>query len=293
MTQPFQWRSEREQLLLKEARTLPYETLPDGSELVMHLYLPRDSDEGGLRPGFLFFHSGAWDRGSIIQFAPQALYYAERGAVCGLVEYRNRGSHPGSCPTDALRDGRAAIHTLRRHAASYHLDPSRIVAVGGGAGANIAAGAAMGVTLPEGDPAHNEAVARPDAAILFSAILDLHKGGYGYDAFTDAAEARLASLSRSIAADMPPLLLLHGTADRLVPCEEAAEFVGKMQRHHNVCELAAFEGRDGNFYNFNVDPVSYEASLVTMDDFLDRHGLFRKGETHESPQIISWRERDY
>ena len=75
--------------------------------------------------------------------------------------------------------------------------------------------------------------------------------------------------------------------------EEAAEFVGKMQRHHNVCELAAFEGRDGNFYNFNVDPVSYEASLVTMDDFLDRHGLFRKGETHESPQIISWRERDY
>lgn len=293
MTQPFQWRSEREQLLLKEARTLPYETLPDGSELVMHLYLPRDSDEDGLRPGFLFFHSGAWDRGSIIQFAPQALYYAERGAVCGLVEYRNRGSHPGSCPTDALRDGRAAIHTLRRHAASYHLDPSRIVAVGGGAGANIAAGAAMGVTLPEGDPAHNEAAARPDAAILFSTILDLHKGGYGYDAFTDAAEARLASLSRSIAADMPPLLLLHGTADRLVPCEEAAEFVGKMQRHHNVCELAAFEGRDGNFYNFNVDPVSYEASLVTMDDFLDRHGLFRKGETHESPQIISWRERDY
>lgn len=284
---------EREQLLLKSAKPLRYETLEDGGELVMHLYLPRDLREGALRPGFLFFNSGAWDRGSIIQFAPHALYYVDRGAICGLVEYRNRSTHPGSCPTDALRDGRSAILTFRQHAESLHLDPTRVFAVGGGAGANIAASAAMGITLPGTDSILNATTTRPDAAILFSAILDIHKGDYGYDSFTDAAEARLASLSRYIAADMPPLLLLHGTADRLVPCEEGTAFAARMKRHQNVCELVEFEGRDQNFYNLNVDPASYEASLATMDDFLDRHGLLPKGENHESPQIISWRENDY
>lgn len=293
MTKAFQWSGEREQLLLKNAKQLSYETLGDGRELVVYLYLPPEPSEGGSHPGFLFFNSGAWDRGSVIQFAPQALYYVGRGAICGLVEYRNRGSHPGSCPIDALRDGRSAIHTLRQHAASLHLDPTRVVVVGGGAGANIAAGAAMGIPLPGCDPALNAATARPDAAILFSAILDIEKGGYGYDSFSDEAEARLASLSRHVNTGSPPLLLLHGTADRLVPLEDAAEFADKMKRHHNVCELAEFEGRDGNFYNFNVDPVSYEASLATMDDFLDRHGLLMKGENHEGPQIISWREQDY
>ncbi len=293
MTKAFNWMNEREKLLLKSAKPLPYQALEDGRELVIHLYLPRDLREGEPRPGFLFFNSGAWGRGSIIQFAPQALYYVDRGAICGLVEYRNRSSHPESRPTDALRDGRAAIHCLRQHADSLHLDPARVIVVGGGAGANIAASAAMRVSLPGSDASINAATARPDAAILFSAILDINKGGYGYDQFTDAAEARLASLSRAIDSGMPPMLLIHGTADRIVPCEDVAEFAAKMERRRNVCELAEFEGRDQNFYNLNVDPASYEASLATMDDFLDRHGLLKKGKNHESPHLISWREKDY
>ncbi len=90
--------NEREKLLLKSARTLPYMTLQDGDERSIHFFLPKDFKEGPPRPVFLFFNSGAWDRGNVIQFAPQALYYVERGAVCGLVEYRNRASHPASRP---------------------------------------------------------------------------------------------------------------------------------------------------------------------------------------------------
>lgn len=293
MTNAFKWMSEREKVLLKSAKPLPYRTLEDGSELFIHLYLPRDLREGEPRAAFLFFNSGAWDRGSIIQFAPQALYYVDRGAICGLVEYRNRGSHAASRPTDAIGDGRMAIHYLRQHAESLHLDPARVIAVGGGAGANIAASAAMRITLPGSDASINAATTRPNATILFSTILDLNKGGYGYDQCADAAEARLASLSRAIDSGIPPMLLIHGTADRLVPCEDAAEFAAKMERRRNVCELVEFEGRDQNFYNLNVDPASYEASLATMDDFLDRHGLLKKGADHESPHLISWREKDY
>jgi len=249
--------SEREKVLLKSARPLPYRTLEDGSELFIHFYLPRDFREGEPRAVFLFFNSGAWERGSVIEFAPQALYYVDRGAICGLVEYRNRSSHPASRPTDALGDGRAAIHYLRQHAGSLHLDPSRVIAIGGGAGANIAASAAMGISLPGGDPAVNAAATRPDAAILFSAIIDLNKGSYGYGQCADATEARLLSLSRAIGPGMPPMLLIHGTADRLIPWEDAAGFAGKMARRRNVCEFVEFEGRDRNFYHLNFDPASY------------------------------------
>ena len=293
MNKGFKWMNEREKLLLKSARTLPYMTLQDGDELSIHFFLPKDFKEGPPRPVFLFFNSGAWDRGNVIQFAPQALYYVERGAVCGLVEYRNRASHPASRPLQSLQDGLAAVRYTRQQAEPLHLDRNRVIAVGAGAGGNIAACALMGIPTSglaaESDPLET----RPNAAVLISSIIEVNKGGYGYDAFADAAEARLLSLSRHVDSGVPPMLLIHGTADRLVPHEDAAEFAAKMERKKNPCDYVEFEGRDHHFFNLNVDPVSYEASLAVIDDFLDRRGILKKEGNHESPQLITWREKDY
>ena len=293
MSKGIKWMSDREQLLLKSARKLIYKTPEEGSELSIYLFLPKGLTEGPKCPVLLFFNSGAWDRGNVTQFAPQALYYVERGAVCGLVEYRNRSSHPGSSPTQSLQDGRSAIRYIRLHAESLHIDGSRLAVVGAGAGANIAGGAAMRAQLPEPGIDKNQPDSQPNASVLLSAIIDVNKGTYGFDQFANATDARLASLTSHIDSGLPPMLLVHGTADRLVSHERIAEFAAKMERKKNPCEYVEFEGRDQHFFNLNVDPLSYEACLGVMDAFLDRHGILKKSTNHEGPYLISWREKDY
>ena len=293
MSKGLKWMSDREQLLLKSARKLTYKTPEEGGELSIHLFFPKDLKEGPRRPVFLFFNSGAWDRGMITQFAPHALYYVERGVVCGLVEYRNSSSHPGSRPTQSLQDGRSAIRYIRLHAESLHIDGTRLAVVGAGAGANIAGGAALRTPLPEPGVDKNQLDFQPNAAVLLSAIIDVNKGGYGFDQFANASEARLASLSSHINSGLPPILLVHGTADRLVSHEDVAEFAAKMGRKKNPCEYVEFEGRDQHFFNLNVDPLSYEACLGVMDEFFDRQGILKKDKSHEGPHLISWREQDY
>ena len=292
MTKGFKWMNDREDLLLRSARKLSYQTLDDGSELSIYFYLPKSLTTGPPCPVILFFNGGMWDRGRVIQFLPQAFHFVERGAVCGLVEYRNSGSHPGTRPSDAFQDAKAAIRFTRVHADALHLDPGRLVAFGAGAGANLAGACLMGAgsTVPESETSPSW---RPDAAVMISSVIDLAKGSFSFEQCVDAAEAKHLSLSRYIGSGLSPMLLMHGTADRQVPVEDVAEFAAKLERKKNPCQYVEFEGRDQNFFNLNVDPVSYEASLSEIDGFFDRYGLLKKEDSHENPRLLSWREEDY
>jgi dipeptidyl aminopeptidase/acylaminoacyl peptidase len=89
------------------------------------------------------------------------------------------------------------------------------------------------------------------------------------------------------------MLVIHGNADRLVPVEDAIEFGAKMERKKNPCRFLEFEGRDREFFQFNLDPVSYEATLAEIDRFLDEHDLLKRREGDPGPHLISWREGDF
>ncbi|MBL9159578.1 MAG: alpha/beta hydrolase [Verrucomicrobiales bacterium] len=293
MKKGFQWVNDREKLLLGRARRVVYKSLDGGGELALHFYLPKDFREGSPRTTLLFFHGGAWDRGSVVQFAPQALYYVERGAIGVLAEYRHAASHPGSRPSQSYQDGRAAVRYLRQQAGELNLDPTRIVVVGGAAGGNIAGALALGAPLSKAEAAFKPPESRPDGAILLSTIFEVVKGGLGYPACGDASEAKLVSLSRYHEGACPPMLVVHGNADRLVPMEEATAFATRLERKKVPHRLVEFEGRDRDFFNLNVDPVSYEAVLAEMDRFLDEHGLLKHDPSHEGPHVISRRESDY
>jgi len=89
------------------------------------------------------------------------------------------------------------------------------------------------------------------------------------------------------------MLILHGTADRISPFERVAEFAAAMKRKKADCEFVEFEGRDHSFFNLNVDPVSYEASLTYIDGFFDRIGMLDKSNGGDGARIISRSEEDY
>ncbi|MDF1825441.1 MAG: alpha/beta hydrolase [Verrucomicrobiales bacterium] len=284
---------EREKQLLESAQSLTYRPLKEGEDLVIHFYFPKELKDKSPGPVFLFFNSGAWDRGSVIQFAPHALYYVDRGAVCGLVEYRNKASHPDSDPIQSAQDCQLAIQFVRHHAESLHVDPDRLVVFGGGAGANIAACAAMQAHLRPEESPYNLSKRCPDAAVLFSTIIDIQKENFGSDLFGDSGDARRLSLSRYISGNIPPMLMIHGTLDRFVSIREARLFAERLERKRAPFELVEFEGRDQNFFNMNTDPVSYEAALAEVNRFLDEKGILAKSDEDDESRLISWRENDY
>ena len=297
MGKPLHFLQDREKILLENARPLIYSRLDSGEVLRIHSYIPKDIKEGEKRPVFLFFNGGAWDRGSVSQFAPHALHLVERGAVCGLVQYRDKREFPDSTPLDAFADTRLAIQFVRLHAEKMRIDPDKVIAVGAAAGANMAASAALSKTKKKAKPGDDEITSfscKPNGLVLFSPIIDVHKDRYGYDQFGPDVSTKLACLSKHIERKLPPTLILHGTQDRLIPFEDVFEFAQKLEKVKAPCKLVEFEGRDHSFFNMNFDPLSYEACLIELDAFLDEHHFLGKPtDDPEDPRLISWREHDY
>jgi acetyl esterase len=224
------------------------------------------------RPVVACFFSSGWDHGQVTQFAPHCVYFASRGMLAVAFEYRVQQKH-GTGPLEAIEDVRDAITWLRMNAEPLGINPNQIVGLGGSGGAHAIASTALlapplkrGQTLPEIHP-------QPNALILFNPVLDTSKSGFGLDRFPDAASAKDHNLIRAIRKELPPALVMHGTADRVVPFAGSVDFVRKYKRKKNLCRLVEFEGAGHGFFNFNVSFERYEATLMAIDDFLIDLGL--------------------
>ncbi len=294
--------NDQQRELLDQAQQITYRRLDGEDDLQIHFFRPEgnaaeiDSDTPQ-RPVILFFFNSGWDRGNVVQFAPQALHFVERGAVCGLVEYRTRKSHPLSTPMLSYRDGLAAVRCTRSHAEQLHIDPDRVTVCGAGAGANIAACTTMGgvKVKPDGHEEYDDYSDQPDAAVLLSTLIDIKKSSHTFKQFSDTpGDAKKLSLSNLVDhSSKSPILMIHGTEDHITVLEDAQNFVEKMERRKGYFEFHAFEGRDSNFFNLNMDPTSFEASLNLIDRFLVSHAFLEEDDNPNGASLVSWREQDF
>lgn len=259
----------RDDELLSRSESIDYKNLEDGSALKAHVFLP--SIEGiapAGRPALAFFFGSGFDSGRVTQFAPQALHFANRGAVSILFEYRTRGLQ-GASPIAAMQDARSAFRWIRFYADKLGIDPRKVVGIGALAGANMVAAAAMKPDLPPDESDPPDVHGAPDAAVLFSPLIEVTKGGYGSQAFTESGTPlSAANLLNCIEPKLPPMLIMHGTLDRLTPFATVVKFTRNMQRKGNLCDLLPFEGRQHSFFNLNVDPAAYDHCNAVVDKFL-------------------------
>ncbi|MCB1094151.1 MAG: alpha/beta hydrolase [Verrucomicrobiae bacterium] len=259
---------DRNRQLLERASRHPYKIAnSNGAELAAYVFIPEDWKPTDRRTCIVFFHSSQWDHGNITQFAPQAMFFASRGVVCILAEYR-MGASDGMAPLQAMADARSAIRWARLNSAHLGLDESKIVASGGACGAHAAACAAMCDSDFDDPHDHSETSCVPDALVLFSPVLDISKKGVGLSAFADNARAKKANPLNAIRPGLPPMLLFHGGADSLVPISGAKKFSKKMKRKKNRCELMEFGGASHSFFNLNVNEELYYATVDAADAFL-------------------------
>ena len=60
----------------------------DTTKLFLEVYKPSKIAFNKKCPAIVFFYGGGWIGDTTSQFIPQAKYFADRGMVCFLVEYR-------------------------------------------------------------------------------------------------------------------------------------------------------------------------------------------------------------
>ncbi len=264
----------RDRWLLEGASTYIYHRTPQ-ADLEAHVFQPDDpaapaTSPPRLRPAVVFFHGGLWDASMLSQFAPQCHRITARDAVAVIVETRVSGKH-GASPADAVEDAREAVRWLRLHSAILEIDPLRVSAVGAAGGALLALLTAM--PTDKALPPVDGVTCRPQALVLISAVVNTRPGTDFAGRFPDRATARALSPSSLVRSKLPPMLFLHGKADRIAPFAEVKRLRRRLRWRRNDCELIGYERADHSFFNFNVDHQHFELSTAALCAFLAARNL--------------------
>ncbi|WP_296700442.1 alpha/beta hydrolase [Algoriphagus sp.] len=248
----------------------------DTTKLYMEVLYPNQMDSSQTYPALVFFFGGGWNGGTRAHFEHQAEYFAKRGLICFLVDYRTRNQHQ-TTPFESLKDAKSAIRYLRKNAHKFHIDPYKIIASGGSAGGHLAAATALSQGYnEETDPLDISPV--PNALILFNPVIDNGPGGYGYERIGEAYTS--FSPLHSIKAGAPPTLFLLGTKDNLVPVITAQYYKMVMEKVGSRCDLILYEDQPHGFFNYpNFE--NYRKTVQATDNFLQSLGFLQK-----SPEVI-------
>ena len=243
--------------------------------LKLHVYSPTDLKRGDKRPAIVFFFGGGWKHGSANQFTRQAAYLSERGMVAATADYRVLERH-NVLPDKCVEDAKSAVRWMRKNATRLGVDPNRIAAAGGSAGAHLAACTALtrGLEAPGED---HKLSSKSNALILFNPVLDL-SSPKGIKRVGGNKEIALQiSPQQNLKAGAPPTLLLFGTADRLFV--QADPFIKRAEKLGNRIEL--YTAKDALHGFFNRNPW-YERTLARTDEFLVSIGYLPRKSTIQS-----------
>ncbi len=200
---PVRWRRRD----VVRVRNVRYGPAPGRSNL-LDVYRPRVPSGSG--PVLVHFHGGGFVSGTKSREAQLLLeQFASRGWVCLSANYRLR---PAPFP-DQVVDAKRVIAWARTAGRAYGADPSTVLVVGGSAGGHLA----MMCALTGNDPRFQAGFEDVDTQVAGAV------GFYGYygTVWDDSLPSSPVDFLRP---DAPPVLLVHGSRDPMVPVQDARTF---------------------------------------------------------------------
>jgi acetyl esterase len=220
----------------------------------------------------VFFFGGGWVSGSAKHLEPQARALSSLGMVSVLADYRVLSRH-GTKAEVAVEDAKSAIRWLRLNAKRLGIDPTRIGAAGGSAGGHLAAATA---TLPGFEAAGEDqsVSSSPNALVLFNPALVLAPLAGVFEP-PESLHARIGvdfeelSPYHHLRTELPPTLIMHGTADQIVPFETVKSYCERAVSLANDCVLVPYADANHAFFN---KPPYYQPTLARMLAFLRELG---------------------
>jgi acetyl esterase/lipase len=217
---------------------------PDGQPLKLDAGIPDFSPTSPPAPfpAILLVHGGGWSSGDKAADFPQLYAPLNNAGIAWFsINYRLAPQHRWPA---CLDDVNSALHWLHDHAAAYHCDPTRLAILGYSAGGHLAFCAAL----------HTDPPPVPLRAIVGLAPptdleLDLStRGGLSPSLqsllnrpheLTPDSQKLLHDISplHYLHENLPPILILHGTADKSVPYPGSLNFQKADQSLRNSCDL--------------------------------------------------------
>ncbi|BDD02034.1 alpha/beta hydrolase [Persicobacter psychrovividus] len=251
--------------------SLTYKNMDD-VKLDMTLIYPDKFKKRKRYPCMVFFFGGGWNGGTIEQFRPQAEYFAARGMITVLADYRVKSRHK-TTPYESVEDAKSAVRYLRKYAEILNIDPSKIVASGGSAGGHIAA--ATGVCPTLDNPNESTAISsRADALVLFNPVFDNGPSGFCHERM--GQRWKEISPAHNITDQAPPTIVFLGKEDHLIPVSVAQNYKNCMQAVNRRCDLFLYDGAGHGFFNKNkYEGRFYKETITATDNFLKSLGYIR------------------
>lgn len=225
--------------------------IPDGDDAQrLDLYLPEKGPDKPL-PLIVHIHGGGWRAGN--KFPCPFVGMVNRGYAVASVEYRF--SQKAVFPAQ-IQDCQAAIRWLRANSRKYGFDPDHVGVVGGSAGGHLSALVATSggkhAFPPIGEhadqservqcvvnifgPANFTTVMQqveddPNVRNIFkfNTPSDPYSSLIGVSLIDNKSSTESVSPVHYVSKDNPPMLILHGTHDALVPYAQSVELKSALE----------------------------------------------------------------
>jgi len=206
----------------------------DGIELSLDIFEPKGDTSPN--PLIVITHGGAWEAGDKAAYRSYGLDFAALGYTVASINYRLSGQ--AAFPA-AIEDTRDAIAFLRKNAAKYKIDPDRLVMFGSSAGGHLAAFTGLAANTPK-VPYLKGVDGKTVKAIIsifgpHDLTLDAHRNHrvtrlFLGKTFKQAPDLyREASPINHVDKNDPPVLLIHGSLDAIVPSKNSDLLAEKLK----------------------------------------------------------------
>lgn len=263
-----------------------------GTALTMDVFRPKENASG---IGLIWVVSGGWYSAHEAIGEGFVAPFVDRGYTVFAVVH---GSQPKYTIPEVLDDLHRATRYIRHHAEEYGIDPDRLGIYGGSAGGHLSL--MQGLAGNEGDPDARDPVDRQSSRVQavagffpptdflnygsegevalgngilenFQAPFDFHELDSTRNRFVPIAdeERRLAigkqiSPVYHVSSEDPPVLLIHGDADKLVPIQQSELIVAALRDAEVEAELIVKPDAAHGWPDLRND-------LSTFADWFDRH----------------------
>lgn len=247
---------------------------PDRQPLECQLFLPRQRATTPV-PGIVWVHGGGWRNkamdGRVLW--RQAVHLAALGYPGINITYRLAPAYTFPAQVEDVQTG---VRWVRAHAVELGIDPQRLAAVGESAGGHLAALLATTDAPVDGVSSRVQALVAIYGVFDFLSLKSQGSAGarealLGGDPTQAVAGTPLWERTRAASplyqadAHTPPTLLLHGTADELVPFDQSVRFQKRLQE---LGIRASLVPGDGGGHGHIHRPPHYGPALEHLTAFL-------------------------
>lgn len=259
----------------------------DGHALTMDVFSPKKNKNGA---GVMIIVSGEFrsNREMLAFVHPMCTKpFLGRGYTVFTVIH---SSQPRYTVPDAIEDVRRSVRYVRTHATRFGIDPEKIGIAGASASGHLSL--MMGFDPKPGDSTAFDPVERSSSKVKavgcffpptdflaikncpkdFAPIFDFREMDKSTGILAQVTPERKKAIVREISPinhvkkGVPPVLIIHGDSDEVVPISQSTSLIEKLGQNEVECKLVVKKGKGHLWFGMDKD-------VETIAEWFDRHLL--------------------